>query len=85
MSTEFLLEQIEKTKTIIININTAINTILLGAQSYRLNTGQSEQWVTRANIDELQKTRQALLSELTTLESAAGINNRAVITVRPAY
>ena len=45
-------------KTRITAIETAIDAILLGAQSYKLDTGQSSQTVTRAELPGLRKMLQ---------------------------
>ena len=44
-------------KTKILEVDTAIETILLNGQSYTLNTGHGSQTVTRANLTELRKMR----------------------------
>jgi hypothetical protein len=41
-------------------------------QSYKLDTGQSEQEVTRVNLASLQQTYDSLLNRLTVLEKRCG-------------
>lgn len=50
-------------------VRIAIRAILTGAQSYTLDTGQSRQTVTKANLTELRKLRQELQAEVAELEA----------------
>jgi hypothetical protein len=85
MDTTFLSERIAKTKELIVAYDDAILALLSGNhQKYMLNTGQSEQQVTRLDLDSLQKTKDALYSQLNDLEARLG-NGESVITVIPGY
>jgi len=51
-------------KTALTATSAALTAILGGAQSYTLDSGQSRQTVTRANLSELRQQRAALLEEI---------------------
>lgn len=51
------------------NIRTALNALLTGAQSYTLDTGQTRQVVTRADLGQLRLMRQAVRNEIRMLEN----------------
>ena len=85
MSDTFLTTQITEIETIITNINAAINALLIGDhQSYLLDTGQSQQRVTRLDLDALRKMRTDYIAERDELLAACGLN-RSVVTVGPAF
>lgn len=82
---EFILQQIEDTKTIITNVTAAINALLVSDHaSYELDTGQTRQRVTRLNLDDLRRMRKNLYSELQSLEILAGVTP-STITVQPGF
>jgi len=80
----FLEERIAANKAIILKYETAISTILAGAESYTLDTGQSRQTVTRSNIQEIQTSMLAAYGLLITLEGMLPANNQPLIA-RPAW
>ena len=85
MSDTFLITQITEIETIITNINTAINALLTGNHaSYLLDTGQTQQRVTRLDLERLRKMRTEYIAERDELQAACGLN-RSVVTVGPAF
>ena len=64
-------------------INAAILAVSSGAQSYTLDTGQSVQKVTRADLDNLRRMKDSLMNELEVLESKT--NNTSTLEGRPAW
>ncbi len=64
----FLQEQIDATKAAITAYRAAILALSSGAQSYSLDTGQTKQSVTKANLTELRKTLEWLNKELRRLD-----------------
>ena len=72
---DFLQSRIDSTKTQIIGYeNAAIAFADNGAlQSYRFDSGQDSQTVTRAELGTIQRTIDALYNRLNTLERRAGI------------
>ena len=60
--------QIALLKTRLTAINTAITAILGGSQSYTLDTGQSRQTVTRADLTQLRALYKATLEDLDALQ-----------------
>jgi uncharacterized coiled-coil DUF342 family protein len=64
----FLQEQIDATKAAITAYHAAILALSSGAQSYSLDTGQTKQSVTKANLTELRKTLDWLNKELRQLD-----------------
>lgn len=61
-------ERITQTKATIVAIETAILALSSGAQSYTLDTGQSRQTVTKANLSELKNTLKYFEDRLNGLE-----------------
>jgi len=62
----WIQDRIAATKTIIVAYEGAILALAQGAQSYKLNTGQTDQWVSKANLAEMTstlKTMRTLLAE----------------------
>lgn len=78
----WLEARIAKTKLMIEAYEDAILALSTGAQSYSLDTGQTRQTVTQANLGSMRSTLDALENRLTTLE--ARLNGAAVI-VRPGF
>jgi hypothetical protein len=67
---DVLLEQVTAIKAQLAAYNAAILALTTtGIQSYQLDTGQTRQLVTKANLAAMQKDRSSLLNELTTLEA----------------
>lgn len=71
MSRAFWLERIEKTKALITAYDDAVLALGLdgGVQSYTLDTGQSRQTVTSADIPSLNRMISSLENKLATLEA----------------
>ena len=64
--------------------NAAITALLTdGIQSYQLNTGQTDQKVTKLDLAVLQKTVESLLNQCVTLEARLG--GGGVLNLRPAW
>lgn len=80
----FLAEQVAAIKAQITAYNSAILALATGGvQSYQLDTGQTRQLVTKANLATLHTSRDALLNELTTLE--ARLCGSGVTRVIPSF
>lgn len=65
----WLADRITKTKELIIAYEDAILALSTGAQSYTLNTGQTQQTVTKGNIASLRDTLKWLESRLANLQA----------------
>ena len=65
----YLDKRIARTKTIIEKLEDEIEAILLRAQQYSLDTSQTRQTVTRANIASIKNTLDMMESRLTSLEA----------------
>lgn len=76
------LERIAATKLLIIVYEGAIDALSSGAQSYQLDTGQTRQLVSKAQLGSLQLTLTRLESRLATLQMRIG---RARFYVRPGW
>jgi len=84
LSGEFLQERITKTKEQIVLYEDAISFLAANpTRSYRLDTGQSVQDVTRFNIKDLQYSLDGLYNRLSTLDARATGNG--VTQVRPCF
>lgn len=81
--TQWLLERIEKTKVMIVAYEDAILALSTGAQNYRLNTGQTDQMVTRANLGSMRMQLESLENRKSTLE--VRLYGTGAIHVRPAF
>ncbi len=83
MTRQFIADRIEVTKAQIVAYEDAFAAFAdEGIQSYTLDTGQTRQVVTRANLTELRKTLDGLYNRLTTLEArTSGASHIA----RPAF
>lgn len=67
---QFWIDQLTAAKAAVVAYNAAI--LALGSdaiQSYTLDTGQTRQVVTKANLTELKNARMSLLNEVATLEA----------------
>jgi hypothetical protein len=81
---QFWLDRIEKTKQLIIAWEDAELALSAGGvQSYTLDTGQTRQTVTKADLGTIRNTIDGLMNRLVTLE--ARINGSGVVNVRPAW
>jgi hypothetical protein len=83
MGREFLKERITATKLQIVAYEGAVDALASGVQSYSLNTGQSQQSVTRSNLGEINRTLDSLYNRLVTLE--ARLTGNGVTRIRPAW
>ncbi len=84
MDGDFLTDRITKTKELIVIYETAISELVGGqAQSYTLDTGQSRQTVTKANITELNDSLDKLYNRLAVFEARNGRGGG--VTVRPSW
>lgn len=67
---EWLEERIARKKTLIRAFEDAIEALTVGGvQQYSLNTGQTQQMVTRANLATMRDTLQSLENDLSTLDA----------------
>lgn len=79
----FIEEQIADTKALIRAYGAALLAFAnTNTQSYQIDTGQTRQLVTRAQLGSLQLTRSRLMGELATLEARAGCGK---FNVKPAW
>lgn len=83
MSREFIKDRIAATKLQIVSYEVALDALASGVQSYSLNTGQSQQSVTRASIPDINKVLDSLYNRLVTLE--ARLTGGGVVRVRPGW
>lgn len=82
--TDFFRERIEATKAQIVALEEAALALSTGAiQSYTLNTNQSQQTVTKANIATLYNQIEKLLNRLAVLD--ARLNGAGRLRVIPAW
>jgi hypothetical protein len=75
-------DRIAATKLLIIQYENAISALSDGAQSYQLDTGQTRQLVSKAQLGSLQLTLARLESRLATLQMRFG---RARFNARPGW
>ena len=61
-------ERIVAKKALILKLEAAIDSISTGAQSYSIDTGQTRQVVTRANLSETRNMIARLESDISTLQ-----------------
>jgi len=80
--TVWIIDRINATKTLIIKYEAAIDALSSGVQSYQLDTGQTRQLVSKAQLGSLQSTLAGLESRLATYQQRLGC---ARIYVRPAW
>lgn len=83
MSDEFWRTRLEAKKAQLVACDAAITAIAAGAQSYQLNTGQTQQLVTKANVGSLRLLMSGLETEIATLEARLG--GCAAFNVRPGW
>lgn len=79
----FLDQEIATLKTMITAIGTAITVLVSGQQSYTLDTGQTRQTVTKADLGSLRLQRNALMNELAVLDVRR--NGTGVSTAVPGW
>jgi hypothetical protein len=83
----WITQQIQISEQAIAAINAAIIALASGAQSYELDTGQTRQRVTKANLDGLGKMLTMYEERRTKYRSALGLPNTVgkQIRVTPAF
>ena len=82
---EYNLNEITNLKVLIHTYDLAIQALISGRHgSYELDSGMSKQRVTRLDLAMLIDTRNKLITELESRQSAAGLNRNAV-TVYPCF
>jgi hypothetical protein len=79
---QWIIDRIDTTRNLIIQYETALGAIADGAQSYQLDTGQTRQLVTKANLGSVQLTLMRLEARLATLQNRLGC---ARVYVRPGW
>jgi hypothetical protein len=75
--------RLEAKKAQLVAIDAAITAIAGGVQSYQLNTGQTQQLVTKANVGSLRLLAKGLESEIATIEARLGCG--AQFNVEPGW
>jgi hypothetical protein len=84
MDRTFLQARITATKAQIIAYETAIDAIVAGGvASYTLDTGQTNQTVTKLNLAATQRTLDSLYNRCATMETR--LNGTGVVMGRPAW
>ncbi len=85
-TTEFWQDELVNSKVLLVEIEKAILTITQqNHQSYKLNSGQSSQTVTRADLPSLINRRQELIGQIRQIEILLGVGNPSVITAKPGW
>jgi len=81
MVDQFLCDQIASVEAQIVAYNTAISTIVAsgGVTQYRLDTGQTVQTVTRANLNEIQDQLNTLYNLRQMLRVQCGLESGTVV------
>jgi hypothetical protein len=79
---QWILDRIEATKALIIKYEDAVDSLSTGAQSYQIDTGQTRQFVTKAQLGSIQLTISRLESRLSTYQMRLGC---ARLYVRPGW
>ena len=81
---EFMQARITKTQELIVAYEDALLALGTGGvQEYRLNTGQSDQKVTKMDVKDLQNTLDSLYNTLVTL--GARCTGNGVVIGRPSF
>jgi hypothetical protein len=80
---EWLKERIAAKKATIAAIDTAITAVLTSGQSYQLNTGQTQQLVTKASVGSLRLLVQGLEQDVLALQQR--LNGCGSFNVRPGW
>ena len=65
----FWSDRLTAAKASVVSYEAAIEAVKSGAQSYRLNTGQTDQSVTKASLLQLQQGLESALNRVATLEA----------------
>lgn len=80
--TTWIQDRITETRALIVAYEAAILAISTGSQSYSLDTGQTRQVVTKAQLGSLQLTLSRLEARLSTYEQRLGCGR---LYVRPSW
>jgi hypothetical protein len=83
MDNTWLQARIDATKAQIEAYDAAITALSSGVQSYTIDTQQTRQTVTRADVADIQKTIDILYGRLAAL--TARLNGTGTVSVRPAW
>lgn len=83
MDRQFEEQRLARLKELIVIYEDALAALAGGAQSYTLDTGQTKQTVTRANLASLQASYDSLYNRYTTLR--ARLNGDGQVIGRPAW
>ena len=83
----WIQERITRTRETIVSIENAVTALVSGAQSYTLDTGQTRQTVTKANLAELKNSLSYYEGRLRELEAELGVltNGSASLYVTPGF
>ncbi len=86
-NTVWIETRLERTETSIVAVEDAIDALVGGAQTYSLDTGQTRQSVTKANLTELRNLLQTLEERREGLRSQLGLGSNvgSVTRVVPGY
>lgn len=80
--TTWIQERITATKALIVKYEEAVDALSTGAQSYQLDTGQTRQLVSKAQLGSIQLTITRLEARLATYQQRLGC---ARLYVRPGW
>lgn len=81
--TQWLEDRIARKKELIVKYEDALDALASGAQSYSLDTGQTRQVVTKANLTELRNVLAQFESDLSTLQMR--LNGCGRFQARPGW
>jgi hypothetical protein len=79
---QWILDRIAAKKALVVQYETAIGVLSTGAQSYQLNTGQTQQLVTRASLGSMRLAVRGFEADIATLQARLGC---AQFQVRPGW
>jgi hypothetical protein len=79
----WLAERLAAKKLEVVALDAAISALQSGAQMYSLDTGQTRQSVTKANLSALIASRTALENEIVNLSNR--LSGEAVLVARPGF
>ena len=83
---EFWTDQLANARTMLFRVEQALHKLVKeNHQSYKLDTGQTTQEVTRLEIPSLQKMKKAYSLEIMKLEKYLGVNQSSEVVVRPRW
>jgi hypothetical protein len=84
MNAAFIQARIDATKLLIVAYEDAVLALVTGGvQSYQLDTGQTNQTVTKINVPAMNRQIDGLYNRCATLE--ARLNGSGTVTARPAW